>query len=293
MKLPFKKEEFLGNIRSGNKRENNSPRNLNHFDVHLDNYTSNYSVELFKSLFKENPRELKIKPVLYKINYDIYKKEIKCLGEAGKATRITNNGQKTEIECKKTECEYYKSGKCTRTGKLYFRLSGIEDKGIWCYSTKSKGIDSINNYLKLKQEQGISIEDTYFLLELHEKNGRSGKIYVPDIKIIEENNNNGMQCKENSKDNSSNDIKLYVYVKREMAEYNNERMPKLTFKNKEGKEFPLFMLKDVKKDILHLEPGTVIGITKFKKDKDNTLFLQDYKIVKAIEKNKEENKKAV
>lgn len=28
MKLPFKKEEFLGNVRSGNKRENNSPRNF-------------------------------------------------------------------------------------------------------------------------------------------------------------------------------------------------------------------------------------------------------------------------
>lgn len=95
MKLPFKKQEFLGNIRSGNRRENNAPRNLSYFDVHQDSYTSNYSIELFKELFKnENPTSLKIIPILYIITYDVYTKDIKCRGENGIATRIVGKRKK-------------------------------------------------------------------------------------------------------------------------------------------------------------------------------------------------------
>ena len=98
MKLPFKKQEFLGNIRSGNRRENNAPRNLNYFDVHLDSYTSNYSIELFNELFKKNPTSLKIKPILYKITYDIYTKDIKCRGENGVASRILGKRRKERVQ---------------------------------------------------------------------------------------------------------------------------------------------------------------------------------------------------
>lgn len=295
MKLPFKKQDFLGNIRSGNRRENNSPRNLSHFDVHQDSYTSNYSIELFNGLFKEKPSALKIKPVLYKITYDIYTKEIKCQGENGVASRIEGKGQRKEISCKQEDCDYCKKGKCSRTGKLYFRLYGIEDKGIWCYSTKSKGIDDIDRYLKLKEEQGIDITNNYFLLELHEKNGKSGKVYVPDIKMLEENKPKITNNSNNAK--NSNQPKLYEYIKGSWAEYNNEKIPMLTFKNTEGKECPLYILKNANKEILKLAPGTVIGITKFRKNSNNMIFLEDYNIVKAIEKKKKqensENKKAV
>lgn len=202
------------------------------------------------------------------------------------------NGEKKECKCNQDECDYCKSGKCTRTGKIYFRLCGIEDKGIWCYSTKSKGIDNIGNYLKLKQEQGIDITKSYFLLELHEKNGPSGKVYVPDIRIVEENIPKNMSNKTDNMNDSLNKSKLYEYISGSWAEYNNQKIPMLIFKNADGKESPLYILKDANKKILHLAPGTVIGITKFKKNKNNMIFLEDYNIVKAVEKKKE-NKKAV
>lgn len=109
MKLPFKKEEFLGNIRSGNRRENNSPRNLNYFDVHLDNNTSEFSIELFKEVYKKNPTAMKIKPIdnIF-ITYEIYNKNIKCRGKDGKALRILKNGEKKEGLCKEENCEYCK-----------------------------------------------------------------------------------------------------------------------------------------------------------------------------------------
>ena len=60
MKLPFKQEEFLGNIRSGKKKDNNSPCNIDHFNVHYDSYTSEYSIELFESLYKDKTDRLLI-----------------------------------------------------------------------------------------------------------------------------------------------------------------------------------------------------------------------------------------
>lgn len=115
---------------------------------------------------------------------------------------------------------------------------------------------------------------------------------MPDIKIIEESTPKSMNDKkDNNKDNLDRP-KLYEYISGNWAEYNNQKIPMLIFKNENGKESPLYILKDANKEILHLAPGTVIGITKFKKNKENMIFLEDYKIVKAVEKKKE-NKKAV
>lgn len=144
----------------------------------------------------------------------------------------------------------------------------------------------------MKQEQGIDITKSYFLLELHEKNGPSGKVYVPDIKIVEENTPKNMSNKTDNMNDSLNKSKLYEYISGSWADYNNQKIPMLIFKNADGKESPLYILKDANKKILHLAPGTVIGITKFRKNKNNMIFLEDYNIVKAVEKKKE-NKKAV
>ena len=63
MSLPFSRDEFLGNIRSGNRRANNAPQNLSYFEVHGDSYTSEYSIELFENAFMEKPTSLRIKLV--------------------------------------------------------------------------------------------------------------------------------------------------------------------------------------------------------------------------------------
>lgn len=293
MKLPFKKEEFLGNIRSGNRRENNLPRNLNYFDVHLDNYTSEFSIELFAGSCKEKPTQLKIQPIdnIF-ITYEIYTKELKCRGENRKATRIQNNGEKQQGKCKEEECEYCKSGKCNRVGRLYFKLAGIEDKGIWCYTTRSRGIEYIERYLNLMKEQKIDISKNYFLLSLNEKHGKSGKVYVPDIKLIRETMNQSSQQKSNKTGKKEEDNKIskfYKYIKGKMIDHDGQRIPELTF-SRNGVEKAVYLTKESKKDILKLKPGTVIAMTKISKEKNNMIFLKDYNIIEAVT---QQNKKAV
>ena len=305
MKLPFKKEEFLGNVRSGNKRENNSPRNLSYFDVHLDNYTSEYSVALFNSVTKENPSELEIMPIdNIIVTNEIYTKNFKCKGHLGKATRIVGNGGKQECACNEENCKYFQEGKCVKVGRIYFRLKGAEDKGIWCYSTKSRGIKYIENYLNLMIEKGIDITKSYFLLQLNAKTGKSGKVYVPDIKLINSNEKvtpkttqsppqNPSQNQNNKNQNANK--KLFQYIGGKMIEYQNQRIPQLILQNPQKEKTIVHMNQASKKDLLKLNKGTVIEITKLSKDKNNTIFLTDYNVLRAVPKkeNKEENKKAV
>lgn len=302
MKLPFKKDEFLGNIRSGKRKENKAPRNLSYFDVHTDNYTSEFSVELFKSVYKENTSTLKIKPIdnIF-ISYEIFNKDIKCFGQNGKAIRINKENKKVEGKCNEEECAYCKNGKCSKVGRLYFRVAGIEDKGIWCYTTRSRGIDFIQRYLDFMQEKGIDIRENYFLLSLNERNGQSGKVYVPDIKLVDETNksfkneNNKNQVENKNKTNNKVDkSNYYKYVKGKMVSYLGNKIPELTFANKAGNERALYLSKDSKKDILKLRPGTVIEIKKIN-NKNNMIFLKDYNVLKAVtqQKNITENKKAV
>lgn len=300
MKLPFKKEEFLGNIRSGKRRENNSPCNTEHFNVYHDSYTSEYAIELFESIYKEKTKILRIIPIMnIVITNEIYSKEIKCRGETGKnAMRITGKGEKIEGNCNPEECDYFKNGKCTRTGKLYFRLVGIENKGIWCYSTKSSGIDFIENYLNFQIEKGIDITKSEFLLTLNEKHGKSGKVYVPDIKLIKEKNmlNQHLKSKDNNNkennavnSNSPNQNKekiLYKYIDGKMVDYKAQRVPRLVFLNTQGKENVFFLTKASKKEILHLDYGSEIEILKVLSNKEKEMFLMDYNIIKKIEKKK-------
>lgn len=315
MKLPFKKEDFLGNVRSGKKRENNSPCNTEYFNVYHDSYTSEYSIELFESVYKNKTNKLKIIPIMnIVVNNEIYSKEIKCRGEVGKiATRIVGKGQKIEGNCNPETCEYFKAGKCTRTGKLYFRIVGIENKGIWCYSTKSSGIDFIERYLNLMIEKGIDITKNEFLLTLNEKQGPSGKVYVPDIKLVKKDDKSNIQNKQNNANNSNkentnfqnqnkDDKKvqnqvpnipnqnkekvLYKYVEGKMIDYKSQRVPRLVFKNKQGVEKVFFLTKTSKKDILHLDFGSEIEIIKVLSNKEKEMFLMDYNIIKKIEKIK-------
>lgn len=312
MKLPFKKEEFLGNVRSGKKRENNSPCNTEHFNVYHDSYTSEYAIELFESVYKTKTNTLKIIPIMnILVNNEIYGREVKCRGESGRnAMRISGKGERSEISCNPETCQYFQKGKCTRTGKLYFRIVGIEDKGIWCYSTKSSGIDFIEKYLNFMNEKGIDITKNQFLLTLNAKQGQSGKVYVPDIKLVKNNsnnqnvqnknmNNNAQPSKDANKQQSAGNVaneqknvttqdnkKLYKYIEGKMVEYKSQRVPKLIFINNQGKQNVFFLTKASKTDILRLGAGTEIEIIKVLSNKDNEMFLMDYNVIKKIEKTK-------
>lgn len=313
MKLPFKQEDFLGNIRSGKRRDNNSPCNIDHFNVHYDSYTSEYSMALFESVYKGKTDKLLIIPVTNMIiNYEVFKKEGKCRGVEGKtAIRVDSKGKEIQVNCNPETCEFANSGKikCKKTGRIYFRLVGIEEKGVWCYTTGSKRMVHIQKYLDLMAENGIDITKNKFLLTLNETSGASGvKVYAPDIKIVNENDNkvqektnqekqqkltentqeqNKIQNPNNSNNsNQANAKNLYKYMEGKMVDYKSQNLPRLVFTDKDGKENVFFMTKASKSDILNLGYGTEIEILKVSANKANDRFLMDYNIINKIEKNK-------
>lgn len=318
MKLPFKKEEFLGNIRSGKRRENNSPCNIDHFNVHYDSYTSEYSMELFKSVYKDKTDRLLIIPVTNMIiSQEIYKKDVKCRGIEGKTAIRTNaKGEQVEVNCNPETCEHALNGKnkCKKTGRIYFKLVGIEDKGVWCYTTGSKRMDHIQKYLDFMIEKGIDITKNEFLLTLNETTGSlGGKVYAPDIKIANNVDNSKViekqsanqakqetpienKTKQGNKEESKEQItvnsnqakvkNLYKYIEGKMVEYKEQKLPRVVFTDKDGKENVFFMTKTSKSDILNLGVGSEIEILKVSANKANDRFLMDYNVITKIEKNK-------
>lgn len=194
--------------------------------------------------------------------------------------------EKKKRDCvKKKIVNIVKNGSCSKVGRLYFRLTGIEDRGIWCFTTKSRGIEYIERYLNLMKEKGIDITKSNFLLSLNEKIGKSGKVYVPDIKLIREENKATSQSPSNKQQKEKEDNKssnYYKYIKGKMIDYAGQRIPELTLAKEGGVETPVYLMKESKKDILKLKPGTIISITKIMKDKNNMIFLKDYNIIKAV-----------
>lgn len=80
-----------------------------------------------------------------------------------------------------------------------------------------------------------------------------------------------------------------------MIVYNNQKIPQLVLQNPKKEKTIVHMNQASKKDLLKLNKGTVIEITKLSKDKNNTIFLTDYNILRAVHRKEGniENKKAV
>ena len=80
-----------------------------------------------------------------------------------------------------------------------------------------------------------------------------------------------------------------------MIVYNNQKIPQLVLQNPKKEKTIVHMNQASKKDLLKLNKGTVIEITKLSKDKNNTIFLTDYNILRAVPRKEGniENKKAV
>ena len=79
---------------------------------------------------------------------------------------------------------------------------------------------------------------------------------------------------------------LYKYIEGKMVEYKSQKLPRVVFTDKDGKENIFFMTKTSKSDILNLGVGTEIEILKVSANKANDRFLMDYNVITKIEKNK-------
>lgn len=286
--------DFLGNVRTGTRGEKDNPIALSYFDVHKDSSTSMLAVEIFNQTFNK-PTELIIKPEgedALKIYYELYKgKTLKCIGNGKYGKMLNDKGKRENIVCN-DECEYRKNNTCKKRGRLHFRIKGIEDEGIWCYPIGSEnGRENIQKYLDYMKKKGIDISNEWFRLFLEGQYKGARKNYIPDIQRLNLNFN-----KESIQDNkkevskpinqvqSSQDEKLnyILYKGARMIQYKNENLPQLLFKTTKGDDVLYLLNKKSNKSILKLDKESVILPTKVNNINGAVLFLEDYKIIRAV-----------
>lgn len=286
--------DFLGNVRTGTRGEKDNPIALSYFDVHKDSSTSMLAVEIFNQTFNK-PTELIIKPEgedALKIYYELYKgKTLKCIGNGKYGKMLNDKGKRENIVCN-GECEYRKNNTCKKRGRLHFRIKGIEDEGIWCYPIGSEnGRENIQKYLDYMKKKGIDISNEWFRLFLEGQYKGARKNYIPDIQRLNLNFN-----KESIQDNkkevskpinqvqSSQDEKLnyILYKGARMIQYKNENLPQLLFKTTKGDDVLYLLNKKSNKSILKLDKESVILPTKVNNINGAVLFLEDYKIIRAV-----------
>lgn len=286
--------DFLGNVRTGTRGEKDNPIALSYFDVHKDSSTSMLAVEIFNQTFNK-PTELIIKPEgedALKIYYELYKgKTLKCIGNGKYGKMLNDKGKRENIVCN-GECEYRKNNTCKKRGRLHFRIKGIEDEGIWCYPIGSEnGRENIQKYLDYMKKKGIDISNEWFRLFLEGQYKGARKNYIPDIQRLNLNfNKESIQDKKKevskpiNQVQSSQDEKLnyILYKGARMIQYKNENLPQLLFKTTKGDDVLYLLNKKSNKSILKLDKESVILPTKVNNINGAVLFLEDYKIIRAV-----------
>lgn len=296
----FMKDKVLGNVRSGTRDKDDKPVKLAYFDVHEDKTTSSLAVEIFNEKY-HNPKQLKIKFInqnpmeVYLERYEGRKR--RCYGNGKQAILFDNKGQKQKINCNINECPYRDDKECKFVGKLYFLIEGLEDEGIWCYPIGSeKGIKKISARIARANRKQIDLTDGWYELFLRPEDAPTKGInYIPDIKKVEEVENNIKSLsneKSNTKKNNENKTPNYLMLKQfDVAMYENKEVPKLIFVDVSSKEYELILLSISKQEILNLELGSIILPLEIDKNGEFNI-LKDYKIVKYVS-NEIKKRKAV
>lgn len=291
----FLNDKIIGNIRSGARSENGTPKKLEYFDVHTDKSTSETAVEIFKQKF-EKPNKLKIRfikqnPIdLHLERYDGRKR--RCIGDNKKAEFIDDSGKKRIIECNAKECKYKRDKICKYKARLYFLIEGLESEGIWCYPIGSeKGIRHICTMIGRANRLNEDLTKNWYELYLEPEDAPfKGINYIPDIRKLEAINldDKTNKVEQKPKEEKSNYLLLKSFM---MTIYKDKKIPKIKFINTSGKEIEYILLENSKQDILKLKPESIILPLKIEKTEKGILLI-DYKIIRAIS-NEIENKKAV
>lgn len=310
--MEYLKNNMIGNVRSGTRGEKDNPIKLAYFDVHTDKSTPALAVEIFNDLYKK-PTSLKIKlfskePMI--VGFQKYEgKKLKCFGN-GREARVLEDKKRESIQCDGDNCQYCQKNQCKKVGRLYFYIQGLEDEGVWCFPTGSqKGIRYILRRIERANRIGEDLTKDWYELYLRAEDTGLGRNYIPDIRKLEDINNqdkieedknkqtnissnkqeNKNQSKTEKRNTTNNEI--LMLVKREKAKYKNQEIAKFTFVNPSSEKKELFLLPECKQDILKVGLKSIIQPIKISKIENNAI-LNDYKILKVVE-NDNENKKAV
>ena len=286
----------IGNIHSGEKSEDDKIHKHDYFNVHLDKSTSSMAVEIFNEVYK-NPKTLKIRFINQNpidVHLERYQgKRRKCFGNGKEATVADDKGNKNTIECNVNTCPYFKSGQCKYRARLYFVIDKLENEGIWCYPFGSeKGIRNIaQRIIRANRIKEDLTKDWYELFLNAEIAPTKGENYIPDIRKLESKND--ASDKEKNEEKKEETKIVYMILKGfDVAKINNIEYPMLNLVSTDKKEVNAIILPNTNQDILNCNEGTIIAPLKMI-NKDNNLYLMDYKIVKEVKETIEENKKAV
>lgn len=295
----FMSDKILGNVRSGTKDENDRPKKLPHFDVHIDRSTSSLAVEIFNEAYKK-PNKLKIKLINqnpFEVFLERYEgKKRKCYGNGKEAKQINEKGKTEIIQCEGNDCPYRDDKQCKIVGKLYFYIDKLQDEGIWCYPIGSeKGVRRIGARIARANRKGEDLTKDWYELFLTPVDApTTGINYIPDIRKIESSNQKSDNPKKQETPNNSNNksnqnnpnyLKVMGFL---MTLYENKKVPKIKFIDTSSKERELILLPGGKQEILKVQQGSIILPLSIS-TRNNVSILNDYKIVKTV---LEDNKKA-
>ena len=251
------RERIVGNIKIGTKSEKGLPKKLSCFHVEEDKATSRDMVDIFKKLYPEKTRKLKIRftsenPFNFKYKRYVNNKAI-CIGNGTKAITIgkDNNNKNTqiEVECSK-ECEHIQSGKCKLRGSLKFVLEGIEAGGVWNLSTSGGiSLSNIASEIVKYKKAGMSIigvpfeltlteqeslaYGTYYSIDLH---GLDQKPQLVDSTTAKLNKANVVETKKLPEETQKGNTIAQKTIKEKDVKENEPKEEKLSKTNKEQKE---------------------------------------------------------
>ena len=185
------RDKVIGHIKTGTKSEKGLPKKLPFFNVEEDKVTSSDMVDIFKQLYPEQPKVLKIRfvnedPFSFKFKRYVNSK-IACLGNGTKAITIgkndKGNNEQIEVECSEN-CEHRLTGKCKLVGSLKFVLEGIEPGGVWLIKTTGGlSLSNIASEIVKYKKAGMSIVDVPFELKLDAQESLAyGTYYSLDLR---------------------------------------------------------------------------------------------------------------
>lgn len=168
------KEKVIGNIKTGIKGTNGLPQKLDYFHVEEDKATSKQMVDIFKQLYPNKTRNLRIRFVSenpFNFKFKRYVKgKVVCIGNGTKAITVGKNekGQNAQIEiCCNEDCEQRLKGTCKLVGSLRFVLDGIDAGGVWKLNTSGGfSLSNIATEIVNMQKRGESIVGKPFEISL-------------------------------------------------------------------------------------------------------------------------------
>lgn len=168
------REKVIGHIKMGTKGAKGLPQKLAYFNVEEDKATSRDMVDIFKQLYPDNPKKLKIRftsenPFNFRFKRYVNNKVV-CIGNDVHAITIGKDEKgrnaQIEIECNEN-CEQRACGKCKMVGSLKFVLEGIDAGGVWVLNTSGGySLSNIATVIVEYKKAGISLKNKTFELVL-------------------------------------------------------------------------------------------------------------------------------